>query len=178
MIKYHVPLIHQTKQMGCWAASIAMILSWRDNKRYTPQEIAIGCDYNQQREAGLNPEDSTPLKHWGFEWLMPQSLLVAGLYQLLCQRGPLWVASLTPFPHVRVIVGMEPNPDPSKAILYMNDPDPGGAGKYAEDYYVFTIKKDDLASGKLPNYPIATGSIPIYTAFLQSSKHTPVFPYR
>ena len=170
MKKYTVPIIPQTKPMGCWAASIAMILAWREQIcHHTAESVARACGYTKQREAGLAPDDTAPLKHWGFEWLAPQSITVSGFYQLLCQYGPLWVATKSPFPppsgppvpHVRVVTGMEPHPDASKTVLYVNDPAPRGRGSsYQEGYLRFVGKKDTLGLEEMGI------GFPIYTAHL------------
>jgi len=167
MKKYQVPLIAQSRPMGCWAASIAMIVSWRDNRNYTPEQIAKACKYNQKREVGLHPEDTKPLTHWGFTWCGPQSFHVAGMFSMLQTHGPLWVATQEAVPHVRVIVGMEPNPDPSRAKLYIQDPLPHNQGKkYTETFSNFCTKKNTLARTEL-----RTMNAPIYTAFLGRSKN-------
>jgi hypothetical protein len=145
MKKYFVSVIAQTKPMGCWAASIAMILSWKEKKSYyTPDLIAKECGYTQNREAGLAPNDTGPLTYWGFKWLAPQSLTIDGLYRLLMVKGPLWVATKSPFPppngplvpHIRVVTGMKPHADAHRTIIYINDPAPIRRGSSYEESYL------------------------------------------
>ena len=166
MKKYHVPLVPQTKEFGCWSASIAMIVSWRDNRRYTSEEIAKACNYDKKREVGgLHPEDILPFVHWGLTWRNPQTYHVAGLYSLLQTHGPLWVATHEGSAHARVVVGMEPHPDPSRAKLYIQDPGPTLFGSiYVESFSDFCSKKDVLARREL-----RTMIAPVYTAHLKGA---------
>ena len=164
MKKYQVPLIAQSKPMGCWAASIAMIVSWRDNRLYTPEEIAKACNYDKKRVEGLHPEDTKALTHWGLNWTAPQSFHVSGMFNMLQTHGPLWVATQESIAHVRVIVGMEPSPDPSRAKLYIQDPLPTLRGSvYIETFSNFCSKKNTLARRELRSM-----TAPIYTAYLKN----------
>lgn len=167
MRRYHVPVIPQTKPMGCWAASIAMILSWRDHKLYTPGYVAEQCGYGAMREAGLDKNDSWPLLYWGFKWLPAQTISVTDFYWGLVNHGPLWVATdqaapgQPTAPHIRVVTGMDPHPDPGRAIIYLNDPAPLFQGSFGwETYHAFIGKKTTLMWRSM------AVDAPIYTAHL------------
>ena len=38
-VDWSVPYVAQTERMSCWAASTAMVMSWRANATYTEQQI-------------------------------------------------------------------------------------------------------------------------------------------
>jgi hypothetical protein len=40
-ISYRVPLIPQDTSMSCWAAAIAMIISWAKGEKLTPLDVAV-----------------------------------------------------------------------------------------------------------------------------------------
>ena len=60
-MRYEVPLVAQTSDMSCWAASIAMILGWR-NQQSIPDEIIArnpgGLDYMTSYINSLDPNDT------------------------------------------------------------------------------------------------------------------------
>lgn len=127
---YNVPLIPQDTDMSCWAASIAMILSWRDGTRYDPKMIAEnvgGTNYMPQYVeggGGLSSSDQYILKEWGFVAELPKCYTQTFILCLLIERGPLWCATWTRNgPHIRVISGM------LGTDLFINDPAPPGVGE-------------------------------------------------
>lgn len=160
---YDVPLIPQETEMSCWAASIAMILSWRDGVRLDPKTIAEnvgGTSYLPQYidgGRGLSSSDQYILQQWGFVPEIPKCYTeIAILSQLMCY-GPLWCASATRFgPHVRVISGMMGN------RLFINDPRPPGVGERYESSFnaVFGLQ-EELARME------AAETSPVYLAHLQ-----------
>lgn len=126
---YDVELVPQDTNMSCWAASMAMILSWRDQASYDPRRIAEnpgGTNYMPQyaqNGPGLDPNDRYILERNGFVLESPQCYMPAAIETMLLQFGPLWFASLVPAgPHIRVIRGMTGDQ------VYVNDPAPVGQG--------------------------------------------------
>lgn len=76
-MKYDVPLIPQTSKMSCWAASIAMILGWKQ-KMSIPDKIIA-----------RNPGGTSYMTSYA-----------------QADDGPRWVATWAPGPHIRVVTGM------------------------------------------------------------------------
>jgi predicted double-glycine peptidase len=134
-MNYDVPLIPQSTNMSCWAASIAMILAWRDQASYDPQLIAQnfgGTNYMPQLSSGLDPNDTYILERNGFRVLAPECFAISRVRQLLTQFGPLWVASKAPAPHIRVVRGM------AGSTVFINDPAPVSMGsKYSRSFKNF-----------------------------------------
>ena len=107
-MKYDVPLIPQRTNMGCWAASIAMILSWKNDASFDPGSIAAnsgGPSYVPELTNGLDPNDRHILESNGFKILYPQCYTYQGFIDLLDAHGPLWIAGAVPSPHIRVVTG-------------------------------------------------------------------------
>ena len=62
-MEYDVPLIPQTTSMSCRAASIAMILGWKNQASFDPRLIAAnngGISYLPAFDSGLDPNSKTP----------------------------------------------------------------------------------------------------------------------
>ena len=171
-IGYRVPLIPQTTSMSCWAAGIAMIVAWRRGISVDPVLIASnpgGVSYLAQFQSGLNPNDATILRRWGFVTEPPQSYQPDAFGALLQQYGPLWVAASVPGPHIRVVTGFQPGPNASTAIVAINDPWevgmqvfrwPNRGAQYTRTYVQFTREIERLARTEL-NQPA-----PVYVAHL------------
>jgi hypothetical protein len=75
------------------------------------------------------------------------------LYQLLENYGPLWVASNSPDPHVRVITGIEGDGTADGSVLDILDPlergmkflNPSNSGSsYSETFRQFEIEQNSL----------------------------------
>lgn len=176
-MRYQVPLFPQTQPMSCWAASIAMILGWRDNACYSDFIIAQnngGTSYVPNMQNGLLPSDVYMLHRNGFEVESPQCYNPEGIYSLLAQYGPLWFAANVPLtgnhpdPHIRVIAGMA-NVHGNNTLVYINDPwekgmnafRPGNRGsKYSMPFSAMMGQNEDLGTVELSE------NAPIYVAYL------------
>lgn len=156
---YNVPLVAQTSRMSCWAASIAMILGWRHQASYSDEMIAQnpgGLNYMTSYQNGLDPNDRYILRRNGFEVDPPQCYLPNTILTRLSQRGPLWVATWAPGPHIRVIAGM------AGGTLWINDPAPVNRGSiYPRTFEQFFGAMETLGSREMaePN--------PVYVAYLR-----------
>lgn len=159
-MKYDVPLIPQGTNMGCWAASIAMILSWQNDASFDPGMIAAnpgGTNYVPSLSSGLDPNDKYILERNGFTLESPQCYMLSAVQSLIESYGPLWVACAVPSPHIRVVTGYD------GGVLYINDPWPVNQGRrYARTFESFFGQMEDLGASEL-NEPS-----PVYVAYLGS----------
>ena len=159
-MKYDVPLIPQTSNMSCWAASIAMILGWRDSASYSDRSIALnvgGVNYMPSFTAGLDPNDKYILRQNGFEVEAPQCYTIDGINLLLDNYGPLWVAGAVPSPHIRVVAGLE------GGLVHVNDPAPVNTGaRYNRRFTQFFARMENLGAQELNELS------PVYVAHLTS----------
>jgi hypothetical protein len=131
-MRYHVPLFGQLTPMSCWATSIAMILSWSQRMSVSPDTVrqAIGYDAQYVRD-GVTMQDRTPFDAVGMVTEAPQNYTITGFMQLLQNYGPLWVRrgfrvdTTGPIRggfHAIVVTGFDPDADPAKAMVHVNDP--------------------------------------------------------
>lgn len=166
-MKYEVPLIPQTTTDSCWAASAAMILSWKGPDRVDPKKLAYGKGYAKQYNHGLGTKQmDSILKSLGLAPEPPKNLGTKGYFRLLQTYGPLWITGFQRMSggsqyatHSRVVAGMDWNPDPKQAVVYINDPWDrgsrifGGAANKGSKYSISLAKlredMEDLAAGLL-----------------------------
>lgn len=158
-MKYDVPLIPQMSNMSCWAASIAMILGWK-KKMSIPDEIIArnpgGKSYMTSYSKGLDPNDKYILRANGFEIDAPQCYTLSSINNLLVRKGPLWVATWAPGPHIRVVAGISGN------TLFINDPAPVGSGsRYTRSFKKFFGTMENLGSREMLEHS------PVYVAYLR-----------
>lgn len=132
-----------------------MIVGWRDEISINPEEIARGIGYwSAYHNNGLPPDDTTMFATWGLESKAPTSYTVQGLVDLIAQKGPLWVATAEPGPHIRVISGIAGDGTPDGTVLTIKDPwqrgmrrfrMPNNGSTYTETYTEFMRKQAQLA---------------------------------
>jgi len=145
---YDVPVVPQTTNMSCWAASIAMILGWRDQMCIPDEVIARnpgGTSYMTSMTTGLDPNDVYILNRNGFEIVPAQCYgSTAPIIQLLSTYGPLWVATWAPGPHIRVVRGLVGE------TVHICDPAPVNQGsQYTMSFRNFFGAMENLASREM-----------------------------
>jgi hypothetical protein len=133
-----VELIPQPTDQTCWAAAAAMVIGWRDQVSLTPETVASICARSTVAE--LSPFDRvTFAKQIGLQTEPPQSYSADGFYDLLANRGPLWVSKIAgggaTSGHAVVVTGMYSDGD--QHYVRIADPwdrvvgTPGTPGGYA-----------------------------------------------
>jgi Papain-like cysteine protease AvrRpt2 len=126
------PLTNQATNMSCWAASAAMVVSWRDRVCIDPAAIAAGTGDQAAYANGLNPADVPALATaWGLTMEPPQCYTIEGLRDLVQSKGPLWVAAAVPGLHAIVVTGIYSDGSDDKTFVRISDPwdrDPGTLG--------------------------------------------------
>jgi hypothetical protein len=154
-----VPLIPQTSRFSCWAASIAMIRSWKTRAPISDVMVAQnagGLNYMPSYGKGLDANDKYILEANGFQIEPPLCYTQKRITSLINMHGPLWVATWAPGAHVRVVTGMNGN------TLFINDPAPVNQGS------VYTCLFDDFF-GAMEN--LGTRELneqsPVYVAYLR-----------
>jgi hypothetical protein len=131
------PRVLQEGGYDCWAAAAAMMLSWRDQVRYTKVDMArmAGPDFVRLLEAkgqgGIEANAKSEfLKRLGLSAEAPQTFTARGLRDLLQEHGPLWVTvnhgdGNDPYfvlPHARVIVAIDGDETPEATFVTYLDP--------------------------------------------------------
>jgi len=166
-MRYDVPLIAQATGMGCWAASIAMILGWKNQASFDPSQIAAnpgGPSYVPSLTSGLDPNDRYILGRNGFVLEAPVCYTPQAISDLLDTYGPLWLASQAPLsgtggtaPHIRVVTGLD------GGRVHVNDPWPVNRGaRYSSNFETIFGEMETLGANERrePN--------PVYVAHLDS----------
>jgi ABC-type bacteriocin/lantibiotic exporter with double-glycine peptidase domain len=134
-ITYDVPLIPQPTQASCWAASLAMVISFRDSASYTVDDIAS--------QAGMDVSRSynwTQIKGAVGNWLLkvegsecaPPSFW-AGLLRAF---GPLWIVEIGNPTHAVVVTGMRGDGTPENTSVMINNPAPPNMGSVQEKSFM------------------------------------------
>ncbi len=133
-----IPNIRQTPGSNrCWAAAAAILLSWRDNRPYSPIEAArLGgsrttsgtyLDLYNTDGSLVEGDQNQFASALGMTVEPPMSRPVESWLQLLQQHGPLWIQSdLTPTDpastHMIVVYGMYGDGNPADTFLRIMDP--------------------------------------------------------
>jgi hypothetical protein len=136
-----VELIPQPTDQTCWAAAAAMVIGWRDQLSLSPETVASIC--SRSTIAGLSPFDrETFASQIGLQTESPKSYSVEGFYDLLANRGPLWVSKIAgggaTSGHAVVVTGMYSDGD--QHYVRIADPwdrvvgAPGAPGGYASTH--------------------------------------------
>jgi hypothetical protein len=149
---YNVSPIAQSKPNSCWAASAAMLLSWKASIPISEQMAAHDAgstfEYAFNADSGLyGSEIANFAAALGLTTEAPQNYTAAGYSQLLAQHGPLWVGTAIfstkqTYKHVRVLRGIDGNDD-SDAILYIVDP--AGGRDYMSSVADFAKELEQIA---------------------------------
>lgn len=163
---YDVPLISQENRKTCWAASAAMMYSWKKNKIYKIEDAISEIEWPRKfwsiRLSAPNGISSEELDEF-YENRMGLIQVkftptIKGLQELLLKHGPLLIAldnnldDSTPAYHVRVINGI--SGDGSDQCTLLNILDPWPFENYEqirlETYEDFKKKAYKSYTGKLP----------------------------
>jgi hypothetical protein len=129
-LHHTVPLVAQRTGMSCWAAAAAMLVGWRERQDVDGAEVARGSGRWEAYRHGLHPSDIHALaRAWGLQAEPPRRYLVTDLYDLLANRGPLWVGEADPELHVVAVVGMGGDGTEDGTEVEITDPWPVGRGE-------------------------------------------------
>jgi hypothetical protein len=159
-IIHSVAPIAQTKNMSCWAAAAAMLLTWKHGIPYTEFAAAQAAGNNYviafQSNTGLFGTEIGPLAAaLNLKTEAPQNYTATGYANLLSAHGPLWIgtaifSSPTVYRHVRVLRGVKGDGTSDGTTGYIVDPD--GGRVYEVTITDFSkeleeIAKQDLGAG-------------------------------
>lgn len=134
-VDYAVPLIPQPTNVSCWAAALAMVVSFRDYASYAPETIAAqagmdlytGYDWWSIRRAVIT---------WQLRERGPASAMPAEWSRLLRMLGPLWIVEVGAPYHAVVLSGIAGDGTPNGSWVTVYNPWPPTQG--AIEYKWFT----------------------------------------
>jgi hypothetical protein len=121
-IQYDVPLVKQPSPQTCWAAAIAMLLSYERAMSIEVEQVAGPPPYSW---IGWSRIEAIALP-LGLREIAPAEWTPAGWYELLKERGPLWIVVKTAVSssssHAVVLTGMAGGATPEAAEMSINNP--------------------------------------------------------
>jgi hypothetical protein len=126
-VEQPVALVPQPTNTSCWAASLAMIASWRDKRSYSADEIALAAGMNTVDGYGW-PGISSAVSHWGMNQTAPASAMPRYWAELLENRGPLWVVEIGGPYHAIVLAGIRGDGTAKGTLCKVYNPWPPNAG--------------------------------------------------
>jgi hypothetical protein len=150
-----IPVLRQVGDT-CWAYTATIMLSYRDNRVYLPQEVVrkAGAAYENLLNRHLLlpfPQAMAFFSALGLKVEAPQSYSVAAWTQMLQTHGPLWVTTFVSPPatsvHARVLTAVAGDGSPAKTYLWLIDPAVGQ--QYIETLADFTVKFEAIAKQDL-----------------------------
>lgn len=125
-IRYDVPLIPQPNKLACWAASMAMLLSYRRRATYEPETLAQEVGRSLLTSYGWDMLEEVK-DHFGFRAIQLPSN--ASLYpspqdwhDWLRQYGPLWVTTVGAPSHAIIVHGITGDLTPSGTTVHVLNP--------------------------------------------------------
>ena len=121
-IQFDVPLIPQPNTTSCWAASMAMLVSYRDGAMTTPQSIADAAGYSLESSYGWDALYSA-LREWNLSTIT-MTPTMGELDRLLRRYGPLWLMVTGAPTHAVVLTGGD-----GGSNFSWNDPWPPRTGR-------------------------------------------------
>ena len=166
------PISQAQKVWGCWAASYAMLYSWKvqSNTSMADSVASLGQPFVDifNNDTGL-PSSKYPLFEQTANLVneQPTDYTMTGWHDLLKNFGPLCVTTTTTLPdpnqpiavHARIIVGiLGDGSDPSTTNLLLVDPaqDPNSISTKWVSVTEFTTEYDNVAKAELQKFPGVT----------------------
>jgi ABC-type bacteriocin/lantibiotic exporter with double-glycine peptidase domain len=103
-IQYSVPLIPQPNDTSCWAAAMAMVVSYRRRQSISPQRIASAVSMSLDSCYGWNVIYDAA-RYWQLSPIQSASYTGEGWLRLLKAAGPLWLVEIGAPSHAVVLTG-------------------------------------------------------------------------
>lgn len=125
-VTYDVPLIPQPNKLACWAASMAMLVSFRRQASFAPNDLAASVGRDLRTSYGWDMLESVK-DHFGFVDIeLPSNM---SLYpppdqwsSWLSENGPLWITTIGAPSHAIVVRGITGDLTVTGTSLLINNP--------------------------------------------------------
>jgi hypothetical protein len=134
-IGYEVELIPQPTTVSCWAAALAMIVSFRDQASYSPTDVANQANMDVAKGVGWNAIH-TAVSTWNLKEEGPMCAVPDYWAKLLESCGPLWVVEVGAPAHAVVVVGLHGDGTPENTHVTINNPWPPNEGAVQEKAFL------------------------------------------
>jgi hypothetical protein len=125
-ISFDVPLIPQPDKLSCWAGSMAMLLSFRRQASYPPEQLAADAGMSLRTSYGWDLLEAVK-DRFGFKAIeLPSN---ASLYvtptqwsSWLTDLGPLWITTIGAPSHAIIVRGLDGDLTPDGTQVMINNP--------------------------------------------------------
>jgi Papain-like cysteine protease AvrRpt2 len=145
-INFQVELVPQPTEVSCWAAALAMVISFRDQASYTVEDIASSANMDITRGYGWN-NIRAAVSTWGLREEGPMCAAPDYWASLLQTNGPLWIVEVAnPGAHAVVLVGMHGDGTPEGTSVTLNNPWPPNQGVAEEKTFLDFEREFDLGA--------------------------------
>jgi len=128
-VHYQVELIPQPNPVSCWAASLAMVASYRDAMSYPPDAIASRAGMDIALSYGW-PDIEKAVTTWDLRETGPASAMPSEWARLLQNNGPIWIVEVGAPYHAVVLTGIEGDGTADSTTVTINNPWPPAQGAY------------------------------------------------
>jgi hypothetical protein len=126
-VRVEVSLIPQPTEVSCWAASLAMVVSARDQASTDPRTIAMQAEMDVDTGYGWT-DIQWALATWNLVEEGPRSAMPAEWARLLKQWGPIWVVEVGAPYHAVVLGGVRGDGTPEGTQVTIYNPWPPRIG--------------------------------------------------
>jgi len=135
-IDYQVELISQPTDVSCWAAGLAMVVSFRDQASYAAEEVALRANMDINKGYGWN-DIRGAVSTWQLNEEGPTCAMPNYWASLLQSSGPIWVVEKgNPGAHAVVLIGMHGDNTPEGTNVTLNNPWPPNQGRTEEKTFL------------------------------------------
>jgi hypothetical protein len=125
-VVYDVPLIPQPDKLSCWAGSMAMLLSFRRQASYPPEQLANDVGMSLRTSYGWDLLEAVKNRFGFVDIPLPSD---ASLYPSpdqwalwLTDNGPLWVTTIGAPSHAIIVRGITGDLTPAGTQMLINNP--------------------------------------------------------
>jgi len=125
-VSYPVPLLAQPDKLSCWCASMAMLVSFRRQTTYAPEQLAQDVNFSLRTSYDWDALEAVK-NQFGFQDIsLPSN---ASLYPTpqqwsdwLTANGPLWITTVGDPSHAIVLRGLTGDLTADGTTAHINDP--------------------------------------------------------
>jgi ABC-type bacteriocin/lantibiotic exporter with double-glycine peptidase domain len=126
-VSLNVPLIPQPTDVSCWAASLTMVVAYRDQASYTPQTIAAAANMDVDSGYGWD-QIKAAVSAWNLTAEGPTCAMPSDWAGWLRSFGPIWIVEVGNPNHSVVVVGIDGDGTPEGTTVTLNNPWPPNKG--------------------------------------------------
>jgi len=108
-----IPVLKQPKAMDCWITVTTMMLSWKEGRTYTVNQVAkrMGDPWGiyYMTNAGLSEKDQANfIRRVGLKEEPPANYTLEAYLDFIEKYGPIWITTGDGFSaHARLLIGIE-----------------------------------------------------------------------